>query len=92
MSREDIRAADVPTLDPWVRFWRIWVSATFLKAYLEVTESKNFLPRSRDEFLILMETFLLERLMTEIVHQIDHRPDRVAIPVQGVLQILAEAM
>src|SRR5262249_999943 len=30
-----VRPEDRPVLGPWERFWHVWVSATFLKAYLE---------------------------------------------------------
>ena len=31
-----IRPEDQPALEPWARFWHLWVSVTYLKAYLQI--------------------------------------------------------
>ena len=44
--RGNIRPEDVSTLQPWVRFWNLWVSVTFVKAYLQTAGQAAFLPKT----------------------------------------------
>ena len=35
-------AAPIPDLEPWARFWHLWVSAAYLKTYMEVVRDAGF--------------------------------------------------
>jgi maltose alpha-D-glucosyltransferase/alpha-amylase len=83
-----IRAEDVSILESWAGFWYTWVSAAFLKAYLETAATGTFLPASRQEFKLLLDTYLLEKAIYELGYELNHRPDWVRIPLQGILQLL----
>jgi maltose alpha-D-glucosyltransferase/alpha-amylase len=83
-----IRAADVALLEPWAWVWQRWVSATFLKSYLAVTEPVDILPKTRAEQQTLLAVFLLEKSLNELGHELDYRPAWVAVPLRGLLQIL----
>ena len=45
-------------LGPWAQYWQIWVSATFLKSYLEVSGNAIFIPKSREELALLLDVYL----------------------------------
>ena len=75
-------------LELWARFWYGWVSAVFLKAYLEIAERASFWPGSRAEFQVLFDAHLLEKAVYEIGYELNNRPDWVRIPIRGVLEIL----
>src|SRR5262249_7080373 len=49
VTKGNIRPEDVSTLRPWVRFWNLWVSVTFLKGYLQAAGPAAFLPKTRAE-------------------------------------------
>jgi maltose alpha-D-glucosyltransferase/alpha-amylase len=83
-----IRPEDVPTLEPWARFWHTWVSATYLRAYCEAAAGASFLPKSQDELKVLVKTSLLEKAIYELGYELNHRPDWVKIPLLGVLDLL----
>jgi maltose alpha-D-glucosyltransferase/alpha-amylase len=76
------------TLEPWARVWYLWVSAVFLKTYLEVTRKASFLPRTREELRVMMDAYLLEKAMYELGYELNNRPDWVRIPLQGISQLL----
>jgi maltose alpha-D-glucosyltransferase / alpha-amylase len=75
-------------LEPWILFWHQWVSAAFLRAYLETASEGSFLPRSRSEMEVLIDCLLLEKAAYEMRYELNNRPDWVKIPIAGVLQLL----
>jgi trehalose synthase-fused probable maltokinase len=74
--------------EPWVRFWYGWVSAVFVKAYLEIAARASFWPASQAEFQVLFDAHRLEKAVYEIGYELNNRPDWVRIPIRGVLEIL----
>ena len=84
MTRPD----DAAALAPWGHFWVRWVSATFLRAWLDAAEGASFVPASRDELRRLLTVLLLEKSVYELGYELDQRPDWVQIPLTGILRIL----
>ncbi|MGH7831306.1 MAG: putative maltokinase, partial [Candidatus Binatia bacterium] len=82
------RPEDIPSLQPWSRFWHFWVSVTFLKAYLSAVGDSSILPKSRADIQLLLDLHLLEKNLYELRYEINHRPDWLNIPLQGILQLL----
>ena len=78
-----------PLLEAWTRYWNLWVSAAFLKSYLDVAGKASFLPPSEEELKILLDAYLLEKAIYELGYELNNRPDWVKIPLQGILQTLA---
>jgi maltose alpha-D-glucosyltransferase/alpha-amylase len=78
-------------LAPWTSFWLQWVSATFLRGYLEVAGEASFVPTAREELQVLLDAHLLEKAVYELGYELNNRPDWVGIPLQGILQVLGSA-
>jgi maltose alpha-D-glucosyltransferase/alpha-amylase len=83
-----IRPEDIPTLEPWARFWHTWVGATFVRAYREAAGDAPFMPSDYEEFKILLNGFLMEKAIYELGYELNHRPDWVKIPMLGLLDLL----
>ncbi|HEY3928853.1 MAG TPA: maltose alpha-D-glucosyltransferase [Candidatus Koribacter sp.] len=77
-----------PQLERWAAQWYLWVSAIFLKGYLQRADGGSFLPRSLEERAVLLEAYTLEKALIEIEFELEHRPDWVRIPVHGILEQL----
>jgi maltose alpha-D-glucosyltransferase/alpha-amylase len=81
-------------LASWARYWERWVSAAFLRAYLERARGASFLPAAPAELATLLDAYLLEKALYELTGELNNfpegRPDRVGIPLSGILQILGE--
>ena len=75
-------------LEPWALFWYSWVSAEFLRSYLEMAETDAFLPPSREHLRTLLDAFLLEKALYELAYEVNNRPQWVRIPIEGVIQLL----
>jgi len=87
-----LRPEDLPVLEEWARFWYHWISATFLKSYLEFMADIPILPQSREGVKVILDAYLLDKAMYEVNYELNNRPDWVGLPLQGILQMLeAEA-
>jgi maltose alpha-D-glucosyltransferase/alpha-amylase len=83
-----IRPEDIPAVEKWARFWQIWVSAVYLKAYLELAGQADFLPKDAGQLQILLNALCLEKAVYELSYELNNRPEWVNIPLQGILQLL----
>ncbi len=83
-----VRPEDQARLDSWARYWRVWVSAAFLRSYLKVVSQTDLLPKSREELGLLLRAYMMEKAMYELRYEMNNRPDWVKIPVRGILQLL----
>ncbi|GJL63631.1 MAG: trehalose synthase [Nitrospirales bacterium] len=83
-----VRPEDFAALEPWARFWQCWISATFLNAYLSVTEEANFLPQNTDDLFVLLDAYIIQKAIYELGYELNNRPDWVGIPLDGIQQIL----
>jgi maltose alpha-D-glucosyltransferase/alpha-amylase len=86
-----LRPEEQQALEPWARFWYMWVAAVFLKAYLQAASGASFLPQARDELEVLLDIYLLEKAFYELKYELNNRPDWVRIPLRGILELLDAA-
>ncbi len=78
-------------LEPWARFWHLWVSVAYLQTYLEVAGDAAVLPGSPDDLKLLLDSYLVEKAVYELGYELNNRPDWVSIPLQGILQTVGAA-
>lgn len=86
--RSSVRHEDVEMLRPWVTPWYIYTSGLFLHSYLETIGDKHFIPKQRDELEILLQVFLLEKAVYEIIYELNNRPDWLVIPLKGIETVI----
>ncbi|HEX9122023.1 MAG TPA: maltose alpha-D-glucosyltransferase [Actinomycetota bacterium] len=82
---------EASALRPWMRLWYSTVSAAYLRAYLETAGEAVFVPRSREEFSVLLDAYALEKALYEVAYEANNRPDWLKIPVGGILELLGVA-
>ena len=83
--------APIRELEPWARFWHLWVSAAYLKTYMEVVRDAAFLPSSPDEVKLLLDVYLVEKAVYELGYELNNRPGWVTIPLEGILETVQAA-
>jgi maltose alpha-D-glucosyltransferase/alpha-amylase len=88
LTQGSLRPEDQAVLEPWVRFWHQWVATTFLKAYLATAAGGQFLPANREELDVLLDFYLLKRAVNELHYELTYHPERVRVPLQGLLHLL----
>ena len=75
----------------WAQYWQKWVSATFLRTYLEVSGDAIFIPRGREELALLLDVHLLDKAIYELGYELNNRPSWVRIPLDGISQLLQDS-
>ncbi|HEU4672294.1 MAG TPA: maltose alpha-D-glucosyltransferase [Candidatus Limnocylindrales bacterium] len=88
-SPAGVREEDRATVEAWARYWTSWVSAAFLRAYRTATAGAPFLPPSDTDWADLLEAYVLDKALYELDYELNNRPDWLAIPLEGILRLLA---
>lgn len=83
VAKEDIR-----NLLPYADIWIHYMTGFFIKAYLETVEQSDFIPKSKDDLKIMMQTYLLEKALFALDYELVNRPDKVLIPLTMISNIL----
>jgi maltose alpha-D-glucosyltransferase/alpha-amylase len=83
-----VAGVDAQQLEKWADAWRNWMSAIFVKSYFDAAGNAEFIPSSQKERRILLRTYLVEKCMKEIMHELEYRPSWLRIPVRGLLDHL----
>jgi len=90
MRQQTVRPEDVPLLEPWAEHWANWIGSAYLQSYLAAADGALFLPDNRDDTEALLDAFLLEKAIYEVVYELNNRPKWISIPLRGIRQILRD--
>ena len=82
---------DVKNLLPYTGIWIHYMTGFFIKAYLETVEHSDFIPKSKDDLKIMMQTYLLEKALVALDYELLNRPDKVLIPLTMIRNILNDS-
>jgi maltose alpha-D-glucosyltransferase / alpha-amylase len=89
---EKLPQEELQALESRAQYWQKWVSATFLKTYLEVSGNSNLIPKDREELALLLDLYLLDKAIYELGYELNNRPSWVRIPLDGILQLLQDSV
>lgn len=85
---EHLNAVDAKALHGWADLWQATVCDAFLKSYLEgVNAHSDFLPK-RAQTDSLLQLYLLEKALYELVYELNNRPNWVRVPLAGIFTVL----
>ena len=79
--------ASAPNLEPWAGAWENSVSSEFLHAYHQVIAQKPDLLPPAGETQALLEAFVLEKALYELLYELNNRPAWILIPITGILSL-----
>ncbi len=83
-----IRNQDYEKLIPYIDQWYHYVSQIYVRAYLKEAEGSIFVPARKDDLMILMRTFLIEKAIYELNYELNNRPDWAIIPLRGIKKLM----
>ena len=78
-----------PDWEPWTTYWYNWVSASFIKSYFDTIAGTDLYPVSPQDLAALFEAHLLTKAIYECGYELRHRPDRLAVPLRGILRLMS---
>ena len=79
---------DLPRLDPWAQLWERSAAAEFLRAYYEAAQGAAFMPPGNVDFRKLLDIFLLDKALYEVLYELNSRPAWVRIPLMGITSLV----
>jgi maltose alpha-D-glucosyltransferase/alpha-amylase len=82
-----LRTEDVAQVAPWAHAWTDWISAAFLRGYFDALRGTRLLPNPA-ELALLIDFYVLEKCISEIGYELDHRAEWLEIPMRGMLTLL----
>ena len=75
-------------LEFWSRYWSDWVSAVFLKAYLNTLGQSPLIPSNDADVRSLLDFCLMECALEQIASELRDRPEWVRVPLGLLLRVL----
>jgi maltose alpha-D-glucosyltransferase/alpha-amylase len=75
-------------LEFWSRYWSDWVSATFLKGYIEALGPSSLIPMNDADLRLLLDHCLLEKALEGANGELRKRPDWARVPIGMLLRLL----
>nr|MBA2726174.1 hypothetical protein [Actinomycetota bacterium] len=79
---------DWQRLEPWARDWELLARSRFANAYMSRSHEGHFLPPEREDLLLLLDIFEIDKALYEIKYERSHRPDWLRIPLRGLSQVI----
>jgi maltose alpha-D-glucosyltransferase/alpha-amylase len=73
------------SLEPWARLWQNAVSTEFLGAWQTAIAARASLVPDAGQAQRLLEAYLLEKALYELLYELNNRPAWVRIPLAGIL-------
>jgi maltose alpha-D-glucosyltransferase / alpha-amylase len=80
---------EVTRLEPWALLWERCVATEFLRAYRDTAQGAEFLPIDGADFRKLLDIFLLDKALYEVLYEMNSRPAWLRIPLMGILSLQA---
>lgn len=81
---------DMLLIEPWLEAWYIYVSGSYLKAYLHAMKNSPLIPKNRSELVIMLRCFLIDKAVHELGNELNNRPDHIDIPLRAIEILLRE--
>ena len=81
------RPQDFEPLEPWARLWESAVVGEYLASYHQTIGHSHVLPQEPQAFRELLDVYLLDKALYELVYELNNRPTWVRIPLAGILSL-----
>jgi maltose alpha-D-glucosyltransferase/alpha-amylase len=78
---------DVARLEPWAQLWERSAAAAFLRGYRESAEGTELVPPTSAEVRKLLDVFLLDKALYEVLYELNARPTWLRIPLMGIMAL-----
>ena len=75
------------TLEAWAQLWQNAVSTSFLSAWRTAMEANEHLTPQPQQAERLLNAYLLEKALYELLYELNNRPAWIRIPLAGILAL-----
>jgi len=81
---------DISLLEPWLEGWYVYVSGSYLKAYLHAMKNSPLVPADKADISIMLRCYLIHKMAHELGYELNNRPDSVDLTLRGLETLLRE--
>jgi maltose alpha-D-glucosyltransferase/alpha-amylase len=81
------RPQDFEVLEPWARLWEAAVVDEYVFSFRETVKQSALVPVEERAFRQLLDVYLLDKALYELVYELNNRPTWVRIPLAGILSL-----
>ena len=81
---------DTALLETWLEAWYVYVSGSYLKAYLHTMKNSPLVPANRKELEVMLRSYLIQRVVHELGHELNNRTDQIDPHLRGLEMLLRE--
>jgi maltose alpha-D-glucosyltransferase / alpha-amylase len=81
------RPEDLARLGPWARLWERSAAGAFFRAYRETAGGASYPPADPADFRQLLRAHLVDKVLSELLYELNNRPAWVRIPLEGILSL-----
>jgi maltose alpha-D-glucosyltransferase/alpha-amylase len=86
-NSEGSQSPNTGILSKWAQAWQTCAAVEFLRGYREtISENQELLPSPR-ETQVLLDAFVLEKALYELLYELNNRPAWIHIPIAGILSL-----
>jgi len=78
-------------VNAWAAWWVSWTTGAFLAGYRSVEPARALLPDDDADRERVLRFCLVDKALSELRYELDHRPDWIGVPVNGLLELLEES-
>ncbi len=90
VQRGSIPPENMLRFQSWLRYWNLWVSVAYLKAYFQAIAGAGILPDNEEDVRVMLRAFVLDRTMNELGRELSAGGALLDIPLSGILFLLRE--
>src|SRR5690606_7313534 len=87
-QRGSLSGQNLELFESWALLWYRQVSARFLQGYFDTAGQSEVVPASSEERQVMLPAYLLNKALYELGYELNHRPDWIRIPLQGILHLM----
>jgi maltose alpha-D-glucosyltransferase / alpha-amylase len=85
--RDNAQGVDPDRMEVWARLWQNCASAEFLYAYRETIAANEALLPSPEQAQTMLDAYLLEKALYELLYELNNRPAWLRIPIAGIVSL-----
>ncbi|MBC7568908.1 MAG: maltose alpha-D-glucosyltransferase [Spirosoma sp.] len=77
---------------PYADFWAHHLSSFFVKAYLDTVQNSPIIPTDPVERQMMLDTYLLEKAISDLSYELTYHPDLVRVPVRLIKSVMDDVV
>jgi len=92
VARGSIPPENMLRFQSWLRYWQLWVSVTYLRAYFQAGAGAGILPDDEESLRVMLRAYLIDSTMNELARELRDGGRRLDVPLSAILYLLREPL